>query len=101
MSKRNPLNLSIGQVVRVEGSVRFGYDEDNRRQKFLTNDNPSELIIIGVCRKATGEYQRGFSGFDEYEPPSFVPEKYYVVYEAKESIESRKVHYILPEQITK
>ena len=91
MTKSNPLNLKIGDKVRITGTTNVEYDkEDNRILKHL----PHQMLVLvcGIKKKATGKYESGsprgvdYFGDSDYEPPCLVVDKYHYLYECRVSI---------------
>jgi hypothetical protein len=88
-SKRNPLNLKIGDQIAIIGYSTIDYDSDGIR-KLYNHPKHSIVFVCGIRKKATGKYEKGSSyatldGYD-YDQPSLAVDKYHNFYECRDSI---------------
>jgi hypothetical protein len=103
-NKRNPLGLEIGDRIRYKRSCTVGYDSDGKK-KLWFNEVAGFARVIGVVRKATGQYVKGsdsgpsFGGDPpEYEQAYLSVDKYHLLYECRADIYD-KSFFVHPEDI--
>ncbi len=94
MSKKNPLNLSIGDRVRVSHISIVTYVDDKKVVEKIANDKV--LTITGSKVKCTGTYEDGqqhqtMDGEFDYEPPRLKVDKRIRFYLCKERFDSQEV----------
>ena len=104
-SKKNPLNLQIGDRIEISATTKVEYDSEENR--ILVHSEYSHVCYVcGIQKKATGSYEKGspagvdYFGDSDYEPPRLVVDKYHYLYECRTDImkHSFLVH---PTHITK
>lgn len=104
-SKKNPLNLQIGDRIEISATTKVEYD--NEENRILLHSKCSHICYVcGIQKKATGAYKKGshaavdYYGDSDYEPPCLVVDKYHYLYECRKDITSHSflVH---PTHITK
>lgn len=99
----NPLELVIGQVVQIDYYCEVIYNENERIIHKLKTPN-SVTRIIGVVKKALGEYISGHTTYstfgdpDEYEQPSLSVSKYVWLYQTRIDIKA-PIKLVHPEDI--
>jgi len=99
----NPLDLHIGQIVQIDQYCEVVY-VDKQKQVVKIKAKESVTRIIGVIKKALGEYIPGnynsSYGLDpgEYEQPTLAVSKYIWLYQTRTSIKA-PIKLVHPEDI--
>jgi hypothetical protein len=104
-SKRNPLGLEIGDRIRYKRRCTVGYDSDGKKKLWFNEAGAGFARVIGVVRKATGQYVKGSdsgysAGLDppEYEQAYLSVDKYLLLYECRADIYA-KSFFVHPEDV--
>jgi len=90
MSKSNPRNLKIGQVIKTPVTCYVAYDDKGNRRLHRTHCS-SPLIVVGTTIKCTGKYIPESISYDygeDYCPPYLQVDKRILLYECRKNLSS-------------
>lgn len=87
----NPLDLSIGQRVLVNGRAYMYYDESNNRLVGIQKKPEALCYVLQCVRRAEGKYVKGCPATEwgDYEQAQLKVSKYVHLYVCAESLTSK------------